>query len=662
MADSAQFAAHYDRGNAFFDAGEFESAIGSYANALAFDARHALALNNRGLALFCLKRFDAAIADFDAAIAVEPQSPETHYNRGITLHELLQYDEAIASYDHALDVDPNFARAHNGKSNALAQLGRLAAALASCDQAIAADPRMAEAHLNRGNVLKELGRWQDSVSSYDRALAVNASLALGFYGRGEAYRRLGNNVAAAADLDRAFALDPDRQFLMGLRLHLKMSLCDWRDFDNNVAALRARIALGEAVCPPFPLLGLIGSPRLQRCAAETWVREICPPKHSLPAPAKYPRHPRICVGYFSADFRNHPVSYLAAELFERHDRARFETVAFSYGPNTQDPMRKRLEHAFEHFVDVRGRTDLDVARLARQLEVDIAVDLGGFTQDARAGIFALRAAPIQVSYLGFLGTLGAPYMDYLIADPVAVPADQRHHYAEKIIALPSYQPNDSSRSIADGAFRRESLGFAAARFVFSCFNTNHKITPLIFSTWMRVLARVPGSILWLYAESPVVENNLRREARQRGVDPARIVFAERQPLAEYLARYRAADLFLDTCPYNAGATASDALWAGLPVLTCAGEAFASRIAASLLTAVGLPELVTSSLAEYEDLAVALANDADRLGALKRRLADARLAAPLFDVEKYTRHFEAGLSMIYERFRAGDPPGEVIVPA
>jgi predicted O-linked N-acetylglucosamine transferase (SPINDLY family) len=654
--------AHYDRGNAMFDAGEFAAAVDSYGKALEIEPRHALSRGNRGLALFCLKLFDAALADFDAAIAIEPNNPEPHYHRGIALHEVLQFAMAVASYDEAIKLNPHFALAHNGRGNALAQLGQLAAALASCDRAIEIQPALAEGHLNRANVLKELGRFQESLTSYERAIAIKQDLVPAYYGRGEAHRRLGNNAAAVRDFDRAYALDPNFQFLQGLRLHMKMSLCDWQGFADELAALQTRITLGEAACPPFPVLGLFGSAGVQRRAAEIWVRELCPPNPSLPVIMKRPRHPRIRIGYFSADFRNHPLAYLTAELFERHDRARFETVAFSHCPNTQDPMRKRLEAAFEHFVDVRGRTDLDVARLARDLELDIAVDLGGFTQDARAGIFALRAAPVQVSYLGYLGTMGAPYMDYLIADAVTVPNHSRHHYAEKIMTLPSYQPNDSLRVMADTTYNRENLGLPSTGFVYSCFNTNYKITPPIFAAWMRVLTRVPGSVLWVYAESPTVEHNLRSEAVRRGIDAARIVFADRLAIPDYLARYRAADLFLDTFPYNAGATASDALWAGLPVLTCAGEAFASRVAASLLTAVGLPELVTWTLAEYEELAVSLANDSDRMNTLKRKLADARHSAPLFDAETYSRRLEDGFSMIYERHQAGEPPEHVFVPS
>ena len=321
-------------------------------------------------------------------------------------------------------------------------------------------------------------------------------------------------------------------------------------------------------------------------------------------------------------------------------------------------MRERLEAAFERFIDVRQGTDRDIALLARSMELDIAVDLGGFTKDCRPKIFALRAAPLQVSYIGFLGTMGASYIDYLIADGVTVPPESRAHYAEQILYIPSYQVNDSKRSSADKSFTRAELGLPPTGFVFCCFNANYKISPATFAGWMRILRRVPGSVLFLLAANETAENNLRKEARQQGVEPGRLVFGVRTAFPEYLARYRTADLFLDTLPYNAGATAGDALWTGLPVLTCAGESFAGRIGASLLTALEMPELITAGQEQYEQLAVELATDPERLAEIRQRLAQKRLTAPLFDTRLFVRHLEAAYSKIYERYRAGLAPADM----
>ncbi|HKF96813.1 MAG TPA: hypothetical protein VKB20_01040, partial [Steroidobacteraceae bacterium] len=372
------------------------------------------------------------------------------------------------------------------------------------------------------------------------------------------------------------------------------------------------------------------------------------------------RHERVRVGYFSADFREHALSTLIAGVFEAHDRTRFEVSGFSFGPDTGDPMRKRLEGAFERFIDVRHRSEREVAQLARRLEIDIAVDLGGFTDGGRPGIFALRAAPLQVSYLGYLGTMAAPYMDYLIADATLVPQAAQRHYAEKIVYLPSYQANDCRRPVAEEHFSRLELGLPATGMVYCCFNANYKLTPATFDSWMRILQATPGSVLFLYASSAAVVENLSREARSRGVAAERLVFGGKLPFAQYLARYRTADLFLDTLPYNAGTTASDALWAGLPVLSCAGEAFAARMGASLLQAIGLPELITTSRERYEQLAIELGQDRQRLEAIRQKLAAQRHSAPLFDTARFTGHLEDAYRKMYERYHGGLPAEHIEV--
>jgi len=346
------------------------------------------------------------------------------------------------------------------------------------------------------------------------------------------------------------------------------------------------------------------------------------------------------------------------EVFETHDRRRFEVTAFSLGPDTQDDMRGRLRRAFDNFIDARDKSDSEIAQLAHRSAIDIAIDLSGFTQGCRPKILSRRAAPLQVSYIGYLGTMASEHIDYLIADPVIVPIEDHKHYSEKILYLPSYQANDSKRRIAEHPSTRQSLGLPATGCVFCCFNTNYKITPWVFTIWMRILAQVPQSVLLLYAGNAAAEKNLKKEAWARGVDPDRLIFAKRLAFSEYLARYRAADLFLDTLPYNAGATASDALWAGLPVLTCAGASFAGRVAASLLHAVGLPELITSSLERYESLAVELALQPQRLAAIKQRLQENLLTTPLFDTSTFTKHLETAFTKIHQRHHAGLPTEHV----
>lgn len=648
------------RGNAYFDMGRYEAAIESFDRAIELRRDYTLARNNRGLSKFCLSRYAAAIGDFDAVIALEPDNAEALNYRGHALRDGANLHAALSSYEAALALRPDYLEALNGRGSTLSALEEYAAALECYDQAIRLEPDFAEGHLNRGNVLKELRYWQGAVDSFSRAIRFKPDLAEAYYGRAETLRHMTRFESAAADFARAAQLKPTIAFMQGLHRHVRMGLCDWDGFEADLAELTARIERSEAASPPFPMLALCDSAALHRRAAEIWVRENCPPDHTSSVAPRYARHDRIRIGYFSADFRNHPVSYLTAELFETHDRSRFEVIAFSLGPDANDEMAGRLKRAFEHYVDGYKRSDQDIATLARAMELDIAIDLGGFTEGSKPRVFANRAAPLQVSYLGYLATMAAPYMDYLIADPIIIPFAARKHYAEKILYLPTYQVNDSKRHIAERPFDREALGLPPRGFVFCCFNTHYKITPYIFAVWMRILGRVPGSILFMHAESGTVERNLRLEASRRGVDAARLVFGDRLPLPEYLSRFRAADLFLDTLPYNAGTTASDALWAGLPVLTCLGETFAGRVAASVLTAVGMPELITTTLEQYEELAVELANDHARLAALTQKLRHQQLTAPLFDTKRFTEHLEAGYSMIYERHQSGEPTDHITV--
>ncbi|MBY0510423.1 MAG: hypothetical protein K2P94_09740, partial [Rhodospirillaceae bacterium] len=380
---------------------------------------------------------------------------------------------------------------------------------------------------------------------------------------------------------------------------------------------------------------------------------------SAPAAPAFPRHGKIRIGYYSADFYAHATSYLMAGLFELHDRTAFEITAFSFGPDTQDAMQHRVTAAFDRFIDVRATSDAGVAALSRELRIDIAVDLKGYTQGDRMNIFAERAAPVQANFLGYPGTVGAPWMDYIIADAVVLPEAHRAHYAEKVVTLPgSYQVNDGRRVISARVFTRAELGLPEDGFIFCCFNHSAKILPDVFDIWMRILRSVPGSVLWLLKDYAPAADNLRKEAEKRGVDGARLVFAPRLPLADHLARLRAADLFLDTLPYNAHTTCSDALWAGVPVLTRKGAAFAGRVAASLLTAVGLPELIVATAAEYERLAVTLAADSNRLAQLRRKLAANRATAPLFDTPRFARHLEEAYARMHARHHAGLPPDHI----
>ena len=640
--------------------GDAERAVALFGEVLLLDPRNLAAHNNQGNALRALGRPAEAVVSYDKAIELQPQHAPTYNSRGNALFDLQRYEDALASYDRAIALKANYAAAYFGRGRSLVELMRYEVAIASLDEAIALGFRHAGAWYVRGNAAYSLERFEAAVASYDRAIALEPNDASAHHNRGNALFMLEQYEAAIASYDKAIALDPGIRSSHGERLHARMQVADWRDFAPEVARLTARIERDEATSNPFAVLALSGSPVLQRQAAQNWVRGKYPPDATLGELPEPRPHDRIRVGYFSADFRAHATVSLTAELFETHDRSQLELTGFSFGADSQDEMRQRVAQAFDRFLDVRAKSDHDIAKLARSLEIDIAVDLGGFTRGSRPKIFALRAAPLQVSYLGYLGTMAAGYMDYLIADDTIVPEAQRRYFSEKIVYLPSYQVNDSRRRIAPKRFSREELGLPAVGFVFCCFNSSYKITPDTFDGWMRILAKVPGSVLHMLGGNATLESNLRREARARGVAADRIVFGARLPPPEYLARYRTADLFLDTLPYNAGTTASDALWAGLPVLTCMGEAFASRVGASLLQAVGVPELITSTPQQYEELAVALASDPTLLEGVKSKLAGNLRTTLLFDIAASARHLETAYARMYGRYRSGLPAEDIHV--
>jgi predicted O-linked N-acetylglucosamine transferase (SPINDLY family) len=441
-----------------------------------------------------------------------------------------------------------------------------------------------------------------------------------------------------------------------------MNLCDWSGWETHTGRLLERIENGAMAAQPFVILPVIDSPALHRKVAADFVREVCPPRSGPPRRAQRASDGRIRVGYYSADFREHPVAHLTAALFERHDRRRFEVSAFSFGRGPEDAMRTRLRRAFDRFLDVGRQSDRDVALLSQELGIDIAVDLTGFTAHNRTGIFAQRAAPVQVNYLGYPGTMMAPYMDYIVADSVLIPPEARANYAERVAYLPHcYQVNETGRLDRTRSYVRAELGLPEVGCVYCCFNNAYKLTPEVFAGWMRILQAVPGSVLWLAKNIEVAVSNLRRAAAANGVAPERLVFAERMPsLAEHLARYRAADLFLDTFPYNAHTTASDALGAGLPVLSRPGKSLASRVAASLLHSVGLSELIATGQDDYERLAIELAHAPQKLRGLRERLNSGRASAPLFDVERFTTDLESVYGLMYERSLAALAPVDIWV--
>jgi predicted O-linked N-acetylglucosamine transferase (SPINDLY family) len=647
--------AHANRGATLSALKRFDEALVSLERAIELDPLHAEAHASRGAVLNGLGRFDEALQSHERALALAPDHAGAHNNRGVSLHRLERYEEALASFARAIAIEPDMARAHANRGATLSALRRYEEAVASLERAAALAPEVADTHCELGSVLFALKRFPEALASLDRALQLGREDAVIYCNRDDALEALGRTEEAIESYQRALDLEPTGSFLRGDCCHARMKACDWSGFETAIATIEAAIADGEPAAMPFALLSLLDSPALQRQATELWVSRKLAPVNPLPPLPHRRRRKKIRLGYFSADLRNHAVAILTAGLFEAHDRERFELTAFALGPDSRDELRTRLDTAFERFLPVDGLSDRQIAALAREHEIDIAIDLGGYTRDSRSGILAQRAAPIQVSYLGYLGTMGCAFIDYLIADAVLVPPASRQYYSEKIAYLPSYQVNDSKRPLPQKSFSRAQLGLPETGFVFGNFNASYKITPQTFGSWMRILTAVPHSVLFLLGSSELAERNLRREAAARGVAPQRLVFGRSLPFADYLARFCAADLFLDTLPYNAGTTASDALWAGLPVLTCPGESFAARMAASILTAAGLPELIAANRPDYERRAIALATQPQRLGSLKQKLIDNRHRCALFDTTAFARNIEALYRQMYERHLAGLAP-------
>lgn len=608
-------------------------------------------------------QFSAALETCDRIIALEPRLPEIHSNRAAALNGLHRYEDALVSCDQAIALAPNDAPSHTNRGNALLQLRRPDEALLAYDRALQLNPELAKAWAGRGHALARKTQNDDALAAFARAIELDPHLTSAWLGRSDALSLLERFEEAIAAYDKALALAPRLEHIAGARLHAKMQLCDWKRFAADCADLLSSIAVGKSASLPFPMLAIPSSPHQQRRCAEIYAAEsLFQPAVPLWGDERY-RHARIRVAYLSPDFGDHATAHLAASLFRLHDRSRFEITAISHGPDDRSEMRQRLIPSFDHFFDVRSESDRRVAERIRAMEIDIAVDLCGYTRHFRPNILALRPAPVQALYLGYPGTSGARHIDYLIADHVLIPPEQRTGYSEQIVYLPdSYQINDRGRKVAEVRPSRGALDLPERGFVFCCFNRNFKITPDVFDVWMRLLREVEGSVLWLLAGPDAAMVNLRREAAARGVCPSRLVFAPRLRTDLHLARHSQADLFLDTFHCGAHTTASDALWVGLPLVTCCGPTFASRVAASLLTALGLPELITSSPAEYERLALSLARDPAALAAAREKLATHRETHPLFNDVRLTRHLELAYRMMWERSTRGEPPEDMVVPA
>ena len=617
--------------------------------------------NNRGTVLNDLERYEEAIADFNKAIGLNPHYAEAFFNKGKSLTLLKLRDEACAAFETALALKPELAEGWLGLGNIFFEQMRYQEALAAYQRALSLKRSLAEGWLGLGNIFLKLKRFQDALSEFDQALALKPDLAHAWFGRGSALDRLKRHKEATQAYRRVMEINPQHPFVKGALLHQQMLCCTWKGLDDLIAEIDEDIIAGRLSTEPFGWQAVATTPQSPQRCAELFSAERFPPKYKshFRPPSRDPKPIRI--GYVSGELRDQATSHLIVGVLERHDRSAFEIYGFDNGWNDGSNIRRRIEAAIPTIIDISSLNDGSAAAVIYGQQIDILINLNGYFGEERTGIFSERPAPIQVNYLGFPGTLGAPYVDYLIADRCVIPPEHQKFYAEKIVYLPEcYQANDDKRYISERIFARTECALPSEAFVFCCFNNSYKIVPDVFDCWMHILRRVEGSVLWLLEDNPIAAANLRREAAAKKVNPERLVFAKRIPLPDHLARHRLADLFLDTLPYNAHTTASDALWAGLPLLTQIGETFPGRVAASLLQAIGLDELITSSREAYQDLAIELAADRQKLLAIKRRLAVKRLTSALFDTKLFTRRIEAAYKAMYERHQRGLLPDHIAV--
>ena len=637
------------------------AAVVEQGESLALQYPDAAFLHNLlGNAHGALGRWDVGTEFYLKAIRIRPDIAEAHVNLGKAFSQLGRLNEAISCFRNAARIRPAYADAHYSLGVALHMLKRDAEAIPAYQQAIAIRPDFAEAYENLGIALRELGRFDEAAACFRRELMLRPKNAATHVHLGIALAKAGRLLESNTAFAAAVAIQPNLVDTNGQRLFQAAKMCDWAMLAAEAETI-ATLGLEGPAVRPFVALPLEDQPARHRIRAERFVAERVIVSDIGPFARPSTKPERLRIGYFSANFHNHAVMYLMARVLERHDRARFDVHAYSFGPEASDEMRRRAQKAVESFHDVGALASREIAELARGHGIDIAIDLMGHTENARPDIFAYRTAPIQIHYLGFPGTIGAPFIDYLIADDTIIPEGQEAHYSEKIIRLPhTYLPSDDGREISPRSMTRAEMGLPEQGVVFASFNNSYKIGPKEFGIWMRLLEQVQGSVLWLSGSNPWATANLRKEAEKRKIDPSRIIFTKRVSMAEHLARHRLADLFLDTFHYNAHSTASDALWAGLPVITRAGQGFAARVAASLLTAVGLRELIAHSADDYERLILELARDPQKLAALKTKLAGLRNSAPLFNSERFTRHLEDGYTQAYQRHFDGAAPANITV--
>lgn len=653
-ADFAE--AHSNLGNALADLGRREEAVASHRRAIALKPDYAEAHNNLGNVLIALGRFDEAAEACQRAVKIRPEYAKAHNNLATAHTRQRRDEEAIPAFRQAIAANPDFAEAYCGLGNALLALRRHDEAVVALERAVRLRPDDADAHISLGSALSAQRQMGNAAAAYRRAIALQPDNAVAHHNLGNALAAAGELEAAAASYRHASEAMTDDGHALLQYVQVSKQMCAWRQAAPHSEAVLERARDGNLNGPPYPILAIADDAAVQQAAARAFVRHRIGSGYPALWNGESYKHRRIKLAYFSFDLREHSAARQIVDLIERHDRSQFEVFAVSCGPDDKSALRRRVSQACDHFIDAWPLADAAIAKKLRALEIDILVDLDGHTEESRSRALAWRPVPAQVAYLGYPATMGADFIDYAIVDRTVVPEEQGPFFSEKLIYLPDcFQVSDSKRPVPLAPPPRAKLGLPDNALVFCCFNNSFKLTAAFFEVWMRLLAAVPGSVLWLVADNRWAEANLKGEAHRAGIDPARLIFAARVDYPSYLSHQRAADLFLDTSPYSGGATCNDALWYGLPVITCSGSSYASRMAGSQLKAIGMPELVTHSLAQYEELALALAGSPARLASLKGQLAHNKTSTALFDTERFCRNVEAAFGEMWRVSEAGEQP-------
>jgi predicted O-linked N-acetylglucosamine transferase (SPINDLY family) len=651
----------FTRAIASFQAGRLEDAERCFTEVLQYDPKHVAALNLLGILLTHIKRYPEAERVLQSALNLNSNSDASFYNYGVVLKALKRPGEALECFNRALAINSAVAETWNNRGTVFNDLIRYVDAISDFNKAVALNPNYSEAFCNKGKSCGKLKRYDEALAAYDKALALKPDLAEAWLGRGDVFNAIKRHEEAAGAYAELLKMDPRFPFAKGGLLHQKMLSCDWKDVDNLVAEIERDIVLGKLSAEPFGWQGVAKSQRNLQLCAKLYNKERFPTNFGISARRALSNHGKVRIGYLSGELRDHATSHLIVGILEHHDHSRFEIYGIDNGWDDKSEIRRRINAAVDNIIDIRQLGDELAVAAIQNNQIDILVDLNGYFGEPRMAVLARRCAPIQVNYLGFPGTLGADYIDYIIADQCVIPENHKEFFTEKVVYLPHcYQANDDQKKMGTYNFTRAELGLPEEAFVFCCFNNNYKIVPNVFECWMRILKQIKGSVLWLIEDNTAAASNLRKEAIAREISAERLVFARGMPLSDHLARHRLGDLFLDTLPYNAHTTGSDALWAGLPILTQIGDTFAGRVAASLLHAIGLPELITRTKEEYEWLAIELATHPTKLEVIKEKLAQNRLTTPLFNTQTFTRHIESAYTIMYDRYQAGLPHDHISV--